>query len=230
MLLLHALLRALIKKGTLKVIDASGRTHRFGDSTQPSVTIRFHNAQSQRRIALNPMLALGEAFMDGTMTVEEGDIYDFLALAMSNIGTGHGPWLQELLTSLRRFGRRFAQYNPIGRAQANVAHHYDLSDKLYELFLDKDRQYSCAYFEHPSDSLEQAQENKKRHIAAKLRLESGQRLLDIGSGWGGLGLYLAKISGADVTGVTLSIEQQKVSQQRAQSQGLASKVHFELKD
>jgi cyclopropane-fatty-acyl-phospholipid synthase len=126
--------------------------------------------------------------------------------------------------------RRLRQHNPIGRARSNVAHHYDLKDTLYELFLDKDRQYSCAYFQTGNDTLEAAQANKKRHLAAKLLLKPGHRVLDIGSGWGGLGLYLAQIERVDVTGVTLSVEQHKVSNERAKDMGLAERVRFNLRD
>jgi cyclopropane-fatty-acyl-phospholipid synthase len=230
-MLLGLLLKSAIKTGTLDVIDATGRRHRFAGSSGPKVTIRLHDKALHTRLFVNPMLAVGEAYMNGTLTVEEGaDVYDFLALMLMNFGTGHGHWAQEMLAALRRFTRRFAQYNPIGRAQANVAHHYDLSETLYELFLDRDRQYSCAYFTHPEESLDQAQENKKRHIAAKLLLKTVCRVLDIGWGWGGLALYLAGVAGADVTGVTLSIEQQRVAAQRAQASNLANRVRFELKD
>jgi cyclopropane-fatty-acyl-phospholipid synthase len=127
--------------------------------------------------------------------------------------------------------RRLKQCNPISRARANVAHHYDLSDQLYDLFLDKDRQYSCAYFTSKDDSLEMAQENKKRRIAAKLLLDRPHlKILDIGSGWGGLGLYLAEETGADVTGVTLSVEQHKIAEARAAAAGLADRVRFHLCD
>src|SRR5207253_6072413 len=129
-----------------------------------------------------------------------------------------------------RLIRRLHQYNPVPRARRNVAHHYDLSDQLYELFLDRDRQYSCAYFRTPEDDLDTAQENKKRHIAAKLLLRPGQKVLDIGSGWGGLALYLAGECGAEVTGLTLSQEQLKVAQRRAAAAGLSDRVRFHLRD
>tara|TARA_B100000686_G_scaffold322609_2_gene376588 strand:+ start:1165 stop:2406 length:1242 start_codon:yes stop_codon:yes gene_type:complete len=230
-MLLAVLLKSIFKTGTLTVIDANGRTHRFGDNEEPHVTIRLHNKALHTRLFFNPMLAVGEAFMDETLTVEEdGDVYDFLALCLRNLGTTYGHWGQELIASLRQMTRRIAQYNPVGTAQRNVAHHYDLSDTLYGLFLDKDRQYSCAYFATSEDSLDEAQENKKRHIAAKLLLAPENRVLDIGSGWGGLALYLSRVSGADVTGVTLSTEQQTVSRDRAASIGLADRVRFKLID
>ena len=138
--------------------------------------------------------------------------------------------LQNDLRRISRFVRAFQQYNPIGKAQKNVAHHYDLSRELYELFLDEDLQYSCAYFENGDESLELAQEKKKRHIAAKLRLADGQRILDIGSGWGGLALYLARLAEVEILGVTLSEEQHKVSVARAAACGLSDRVQFQLRD
>ena len=230
-MLLAVLLKSIFKTGTLTLIDASGRTHRFGDMGAPRVTIRLHDKALHTRLFFNPMLAVGEAYMDETLTVDDdADIYDFLALCLRNLGTAHGHWVQDLAATLRRVTRRIAQHNPVGVARRNVAHHYDLSDTLYELFLDKDRQYSCAYFLTADDDLDRAQENKKRHIAAKLLLARDNRVLDIGSGWGGLALYISRISGADVTGVTLSTEQQRVSQDRAASSGLVDRVRFQLSD
>ena len=230
-MVLAVLLKSMIKTGTLTLVDAGGRTHLFGDREEPRVTVRLHDRALHTRMFLNPMLAVGEAYMDETLTIEDdADIYDFLALCLRNLGTTHGHWVQDLKAMLRRATRRIAQHNPVGIARRNVAHHYDLSDTLYALFLDKDRQYSCAYFATAEDDLDQAQENKKRHIAAKLLLASDNRVLDIGSGWGGLALYISRISGADVTGVTLSTEQQRVSQDRAASSGLVERVRFRLSD
>ena len=230
-MLLAVLLKSMIKTGTLTLVDAGGRTHRFGDMEEPRVTVRLHDRALHTRLFLNPMLAVGEAYMDETLTIEDdADIYDFLALCLCNLGTTHGHWVQDLTAMVRQATRRIAQRNPVGIARRNVAHHYDLSDTLYALFLDKDRQYSCAYFATAEDDLDQAQENKKRHIAAKLLLASDNRVLDIGSGWGGLALYISQISGADVTGVTLSTEQQRVSQERAASSGLVERVRFRLSD
>ena len=158
--------------------------------------------------------------MDGRLTMEEGTLYRFHGAGRAQLSTRleNNPWYG----LLSRIAKRIGQYNPVGQARRNVAHHYDLSDQLYDLFLDKDRQYSCAYFVDPRDSIETAQENKKRHIASKLLLTRPRlKVLDIGSGWGGLGLYLAQETGADVTGVTLSVEQHKVSEARAAEAGLA---------
>jgi cyclopropane-fatty-acyl-phospholipid synthase len=230
MLLAH-LLRHIIRRGHLTVIDSSGRTHSFGELPGPVSSIRLHTKETERRMFFNPRLALGESYMDGTLTLEQGDIYDFLSLVMGNIQTApRSKVWSPLYLGLDRWLRWLQQHNPIGRAQENVAHHYDLSATLYDLFLDADRQYSCAYFEHPSDSLELAQAQKKRHIASKLLLKPGQKVLDIGSGWGGLGLYLAQETGVDVTGLTLSVEQHKLSNERVVAAGLQDSVRFEIKD
>ena len=200
-------LTSLIRRGTLHLNLPDGITRRFGEGA-PVVSATIHDWRTLRRIALNADLALGEAWTDGTLTVEQGDIYGLLDLCMSNVGLGSGYWLRRLQIRMRRLIRPLLMHNPMGKAQRNVAHHYDLSDALYDLFLDPERQYSCAYFATPEDTLEEAQLNKMRHIANKLRLKSGQKLLDIGSGWGGLGLFMARKAGVDVTGVTLSVEQQ----------------------
>ena len=230
MLLAH-LLRHIIRRGRLTVIDASGRSYSFGELPGPISTIRIHSKALERRMFFNPRLAVGEAYMDGSLTIEQGDIYDFLSLVMGNIQTApRSAALSPLYLGLDRWARWLQQHNPVGRAQENVAHHYDLSATLYDLFLDADRQYSCAYFEHPTDDLETAQANKKRHIAAKLLLQPGQRVLDIGCGWGGLGLYLSQEAGVDVTGLTLSVEQHKIASERAVAADLQDHVRFEIQD
>jgi len=229
MLLAH-LLGHLITIGTLRVIDTDGRTHVFSGAPGPDVTIRLHDSALSRKLFFNPRLYAGEAYMDGTLTVEGGTIYDFLDLVSWNMERAPRHPLRPFYAGFGKFLRGLQQYNPIHRSRANVAHHYDLSERLYELFLDKDQQYSCAYFADPSDDLETAQLNKKRHLAAKLLLEPGQRVLDIGSGWGGLALYLARECGVEVTGLTLSTEQHKVATQRAAAAGLGDRVRFHLKD
>jgi cyclopropane-fatty-acyl-phospholipid synthase len=182
------------------------------------------------RIALRPRLALGEAYMDGRLTLEQGDLYDLLDLLGRNIAAVEATPVVRWSYTLQRWFRALEQYNPIGKAQKNVAHHYDLKDQLYDFFLDRDRQYSCAYFKTGNEPLETAQDDKKRHIAAKMLLKPGQRVLDIGSGWGGMGLYLAHEFGVDVTGVTLSTEQHVVSSRRALEGGIADRVRFKLLD
>jgi cyclopropane-fatty-acyl-phospholipid synthase len=230
-MLLSQLLRHIIRRGRLTVIDAAGRSYSFGELPGPVSTIRLHTKALERRMFFNPRMAVGEAYMDGTLTLEQGDIYDFLSLVMGNIQTApRSAALSPLYLGLDRWARWLQQHNPIGRAQENVAHHYDLSATLYDLFLDADRQYSCAYFEHPTDDLETAQANKKRHIASKLLLKPGQKVLDIGCGWGGLGLYLSRETGVDVTGLTLSVEQHKIASERAVAAGIEDRVRFEIQD
>ncbi|MEX1109693.1 MAG: class I SAM-dependent methyltransferase, partial [Dongiaceae bacterium] len=194
------------------------------------MTIRLHDRRIERQLLTNPKLHFGEAYMDGRITVEEGTLADMLDLLTRNMAAIESGGMQPIRNWLGKAFHFVFTHNPVGRAQKNVAHHYDLSGALYDLFLDQDRQYSCAYFMTDNDSLEVAQHNKKLHIAAKLLLAPGQKLLDIGSGWGGLGLYLAKLEQVDITGVTLSTEQQKVSQARAVEAGLNDRVHFHLRD
>jgi cyclopropane-fatty-acyl-phospholipid synthase len=194
------------------------------------VTIRFHDHTVGRDLLLNGPLKLGECFMDGRLTVEDASLYDFLELLGYNITAAPPHPIFKIGDIVGRGLRLFRQYNPLWKSRQNVAHHYDLSDTLYNLFLDNDRQYSCAYFNDPSDPLEDAQANKKRHLASKLRLEPGQKVLDIGCGWGGLALYLAQEADVDVTGITLSIEQLRVAERRAQAMGVSNRVKFELID
>ncbi len=230
-MLLARLLRRMITKGCLTVVDATGRRHSFGQpGSEPAVTIRLHDRALHAKLFVQPYLYLGEAYMDGTLTIEDGTLRDFLMLCGLNLESYEPSWIERLGRRIGYLARPIMQYNPIGRARRNVAHHYDLSGQLYDLFLDRDRQYSCAYFQSPNYSLDQAQDAKKRHIAAKLLLEPGQKVLDIGSGWGGLAIYLAQTADVDVTGVTLSEEQHKVSNRRAQEAGLADRVRFLLKD
>jgi cyclopropane-fatty-acyl-phospholipid synthase len=223
-----ALLRSIVQDGSLCVIDSGGRRHIIGDGSPPEATLRLTSKASEYTLALNPALSVGEAYMDGRLVIEEGSLYDFLDVVARNYGRGEQSWWLDLLS---RLGKGLKQANPVSRARRNVAHHYDLSSTLYDIFLDADRQYSCAYFKSPEESLETAQENKKQHIAAKLRLEQpGLKVLDIGSGWGGLGLYLAETFGAEVTGVTLSSEQHSLSTERATRSPAGERVRFELRD
>ncbi|MBS0537943.1 MAG: class I SAM-dependent methyltransferase [Proteobacteria bacterium] len=230
-MLLAKVLAGVVGEGRLTIIDAAGRTHRIqGARPGPEATIKIHTSWTGIRLALRPRLAFGEAYMDGTLTVEDGDIYDVMELLGRNIAAVDATPLLRFSYGLQRVLRFVQQYNPIGKAERNVAHHYDLDDKLYDFFLDRDRQYSCAYFKTGNETLEQAQEDKKRHIAAKLCLQPGQKVLDIGSGWGGMALFLAREYGVDVTGVTLSKEQLAVSSRRALEAGLADRVRFKLLD
>jgi cyclopropane-fatty-acyl-phospholipid synthase len=229
-MLFARVLQQTIKIGRLTLIDATGKAHVFQGGPGPSQTIRLHDRSLHWRLLLNPKLAFGEAWMDEKITCEDGTIYDVLDLLGRNLAHLEQHPSQAWREKLGRLARLLHSYNPVGRSRRNVAHHYDLSGALYDLFLDKDRQYSCAYFGSDNDNLETAQANKKLHLAAKLRLEPGQKLLDIGSGWGGLALYLARIAGVDATGVTLSTEQHKMSQERAAAAGLSDRVRFFLRD
>ena len=230
-MLLAKVLTRLLDEGQLTIVDAAGRSHRIdGTRPGPAVTIRIHSWWTAIRLVIRPRLAFGESYMNGKLTVDQGDIYGLLDLLGRNIAAIDSTPVVRLSFALQRFLRFIEQYNPIGRAQRNVAHHYDLNDQLYDFFLDRDRQYSCAYFTAPEVTLEQAQLDKKRHIAAKLLLKPGDRVLDIGSGWGGMGLFLAEQFGAEVTGVTLSKEQHAVSSRRALEGGVADRVRFKLLD
>ena len=227
---LEILLRRIVEHGDLSLITHNGTTFRFGDGEGPPVVARLADRKLERQLALDPHHAVGEAYMDGRLIMEQGRIYDLLALVLEN-AMAHPPprWAQSLDVA-RFLTRRLAQFNPAGRSRRNVAHHYDIDGSIYDLFLDADRQYSCAYFNDPDTPLEAAQKAKKRHLAAKLAVSEGQHVLDIGSGWGGLGIYLAETAGCIVDGVTLSVEQLKISEARARRAGLANAVHFRLQD
>ncbi len=232
-MLLARILQRFVTVGRLRLIDAHGKEHLFGaPGAEPSATIRLHDPALHWKLGLTPKLGVGEAYMDGKLTVEDGTIVDLFEVLGRNLkNLERDDALGRMSAWIRRnITRPLQQNNPVERAHRNVAHHYDLSDDLFDLFLDDDRQYSCAYFATPNSSLEQAQADKKRHIASKLLLEPGMRVLDIGSGWGGMGLYLAREADVEVTGVTLSKEQHQVSNRRAQEAGLSDRVQFHLKD
>jgi cyclopropane-fatty-acyl-phospholipid synthase len=226
--MLRGFLSKFIRRGSMAVTTASGASYTFGDDTGLPVAVRFVTADAQRKVLLNPELGLGEAYMDGEFVVERGTIADALAVLLDQPDVL--PRWAKPQWQLRYLTRYLKQFNLRGRARSNVSHHYDLDGRLYSLFLDADRQYSCAYFETPDSSLDDAQLAKKRHIAAKLLTRRGHRVLDIGSGWGGLGLYLAEIAGCDVTGITLSSEQLQVANARAAEKGLSKTARFMLQD
>ena len=228
--LISNFLNRLIMKGSLTVVFPDGRAVHYGESSSSPVIVRFHARSLSRKLLINPDLALGEAYTDGTLTVDEDDLCGLIELLVVNLAHQPDVWHYRWLARFRWLYRRLAQFNPAERAQRNVAHHYDLSGALYDLFLDADRQYSCAYFRNPDDSLEAAQENKKALIATKLLLEPGQRVLDIGCGWGGLGLHLVNEHGVRVIGVTLSREQHRIAEERAAAAGLARRAQFRLQD
>ncbi|MGH6891132.1 MAG: class I SAM-dependent methyltransferase [Dongiaceae bacterium] len=218
-----------IRQGRVILIDHRGRARTFGRGN-PEVTVRLADAATDRALAFNPWLKVGEAYMEGKLTIEQGSLYDLIDIGMANaLDVDHAPW-QRLVAGFLTIARWWHQHNPIGIARQHVAHHYDLSRRLFELFLDEGMQYSCAYFLEPGMSLAEAQAAKMRHIAAKLLLEPGQRVLDIGCGWGGLAIYLARSTGAEVVGVTLSKEQYEVATQRARDEGVDGQVTFKLQD
>ena len=221
--------RAIVKRGQLQVTTSRGTGFTVGDGTGTRVAVRFTSPRAERAVLLNPELKLGEAYMDGTFVVEQGSIADFFQLILSQDRMNKGPRWARPRARARHQWRRLQQHNPRRRAQRNVSHHYDLDARLYSLFLDSDRQYSCAYFESPTATLDDAQLAKKRHLVAKLLLrDPGKRVLDIGSGWGGLALYLAQVASARVTGITLSHEQLDIARGRAGEQGLD--VEFRMQD
>ncbi|MFT3987261.1 class I SAM-dependent methyltransferase [Aestuariivirga sp.] len=230
MLLLDRAMRSVIKTGTLRVIDADGQAHEYGGTPGPRATVRLKDKALHRALVFNPELRAGEAYMDGTLVLEEGTIRDLLTLYAVNRTRLRGQPSQRVLRGSLKKMRGLFQRNVAARSRSNVAHHYDLSNDLYKLFLDDGLNYSCAYYRSPDDTLETAQRNKLRHIAAKLDLKSGQRVLDIGSGWGSMAIYLAEAAQVDVTGVTLSVEQHALATQRAAERGLSDRVRFELRD
>ena len=224
--------RQFIRVGHLTIVDADGRRHEFQGSDGPRATIRLTDRSLHHRLFFAPQMAVGEGYMDGGLVMEDGtDLAGFLDLCMRNVGRTETESIQWTLRWVRNLRAAFRHWNPVGAAQRKVSHHYDLSDQLFDLFLDSDRQYSCAYFLNPTDDIETAQHNKKVHIAAKLRARPGHRVLDIGSGWGGLGLFLAgRHASLSVDGVTLSREQHRVSNARAEAAGVAERVKFHLRD
>jgi cyclopropane-fatty-acyl-phospholipid synthase len=230
--MLEMIFRNWLCKGCLRIIDTKGNILTFGETAAPSkVTLRFHDAGLPLKLMGDFTLALGEAYMNEGFTIEEGTLYELLELLSINYQAfPQTTWFESIEQFFAPVLKKIQQYNPLSRARKNVAHHYDLSAQLYKLFLDKDMQYSCAYFRHPNDTLEVAQLEKKRHIAAKLLLRPGMRVLDIGCGWGGMALYLAQNYGVEVVGLTLSEEQLKIAVQRAAEAGMAHKVKFYLRD
>jgi len=227
---LSHMLRSFVRIGTLKVIDADGRTQVFAGTPGPSVTMRLTDRSLYRKLFLNPELHAGEAYMDGRMRFEDSTLRDFPTLfSINRLSLGSYP-LQKLLRAVSRGLKRLQQANRVDQARKNVAHHYDLGNDFYKQFLDEGMNYSCAYFLSDDETLEQAQKNKHRLIAAKLDLKPGLRLLDIGSGWGDLALYLATLENVDVTGVTLSKEQYTLSNEKARRLGLSNRVRFHLRD
>jgi len=225
---ISSLLNEMVRSGRLDIVDMAGQVQSFGSGDNgPHVTVRFNDRLLPLKLLLNPSLALGEAYMDGRLTIEQGSLREFLHLLTQDLDVLDNRLVQRLRAWL---GRKLPVRNHRKRSRANVSHHYDLSGALYDLFLDADRQYSCAYFDDGCETLEEAQAAKKRHIAAKLLLQPGCKVLDIGSGWGGLALEFAGCSGAEVHGISLSAEQVEAARARARAAGLDRSVRFELSD
>jgi cyclopropane-fatty-acyl-phospholipid synthase len=228
--LFRSMMGSFVRRGTLSVGMPDGSTLEFGDGSTPSAHVDIHAAATIRRLLLFPELALGEAYMNGDITVPEDDLDPLLSVVMGNFDTAERLWWQRWHSRLRLSARRVMQNNLPWLARRNVAHHYDLSGEFFDLFLDEDRQYSCAYFRALDDTLEAAQRNKKHHIARKLRLSPDMRVLDIGCGWGGLAITLARDYGATVTAITLSEEQLKVARTRVRDLALEDRVDVQLAD
>lgn len=231
MALISRLIGTLLTKGRITLIQPGGARETYGPGGGKELTVRFADKRVAFDLVRNPRLALGEAYMDGRLIIEDGTILDLLELIVGanrweDGGKGRAILRKGKIKGLKKLLRR----NKPSSSRRNVAHHYDLKDELYELFLDGDRQYSCAYFTDPANSLEQAQADKKAHIAAKLYLKPGMKVLDIGSGWGGTALYLNRVADVDVLGITLSEEQLKVARRRAEEAGVSDRVKFELVD
>jgi cyclopropane-fatty-acyl-phospholipid synthase len=229
MALIGRFIEQILPVGSITIVQPDGDRETYGPGGGSHVAVRLHDRRAAMELFRNPRLKLGELYMDGRVTIEEGTILDLLELIV-----GAKPWEQGKRKALgkgkARWLKRFFRRNDPTKSRRNVAHHYDIGNQLYELFLDRDLQYSCAYFTDPSNSLEQAQEDKKAHIAAKLYLKPGQRVLDIGCGWGGMALYLNRVADVDVLGITLSEEQLKIARRRAEEAGVSDRVKFQLVD
>ena len=228
--MLERMLKSFVKTGKLTIIRADGTRFAAGNvanGSDPDIVLRLKKRWTEFKIAINPDLYFGEAYMDGTVEIEQGTLAGLLDLWGRNLEIGPPTFPSRATKAVRR---AYQQANSRRAARRNVARHYDLSEALFRSFLDSDMQYSCAYFREPGLSLEAAQAAKKHHIAAKLLIEPGQSILDIGSGWGGLALFLAQAADISVLGVTLSEEQLAAATKRAQEAGVTHKVKFELRD
>ena len=228
--MLFSVLKKLNFDGTLEIIDSNETTYKFG-SSNPQVRIRLKNKSIERKLFFNPNLHIGEAYMNEELIIEKGTIEEFLNLITNCyedfISNNKFYKFYEYLSSIFM---PLQQINQLVNSKNNVAHHYDINEDLYKLFLDKDMQYSCAYFHNPNISLEQAQKDKKEHIIRKLQIDKNMSVLDIGCGWGGMAIEIAKSTGAKVKGITLSENQFKTASERAQKEGLSDKVTFALQD
>ena len=228
---LVSFLNSLFKHDGFELIDSNSKKYVIGKpSREKPISLKLLDPKLMQKLLLYPDLYFGEAYMDGSLVIENGNITEFLDLAFKNIGRGNINSYGAVIKKLRGTYRYLTSFNKIAKSKENVAHHYDISEKLYDLFLDENRQYSCAYFKNENDTLEQAQNNKIHHIIKKLNIQPNQKVLDIGSGWGTLALAIAKETQASVTGITLSENQFKYSKNKAKEMNLSNKVDFKLID
>jgi cyclopropane-fatty-acyl-phospholipid synthase len=239
MLVLDKLLTRSIRHGALELVDPSGARRRYGEPTAQPVIVRLGDDATARAIGRNPALGAGEAYMDGRLTFEQGTIWNLVDLLGRNLRWDRDNSLRVSLWGQARVAAWWDQRNYRTRARRNVAHHYDLGDDLYDLFLDRERQYSCAYFADDNrgtgplgegSDLDRAQRDKMARIAAKLDLKPGQRVLDIGCGWGGLSRFLHRVAGVEVVGVTLSTEQHATAIRRSVEEGMGDALTYRLMD
>jgi len=219
-----------VKIGQIRVTFASGRHEIYGDGSEDLIAIRFATKKMQRQLILNPDLKIGEGYMNGDLVIEKGNIFDFLSLMARNGNRKHLPIFFKIVFVGMFLINRVKNFWRAATEKRDVAHHYDLDDKLFELFLDDDWQYTCAYFENDEQTLNEAQLAKKRHVTAKLRAGEGDSVLEMGCGWGGLALYIAEMSKAHVTAVTLSENQVKIAKKRAENRGLEKLTEFRLQN
>src|SRR6478609_7873874 len=229
MSMIGRLIDKLLTRGSVTLLTPGKEPRTYGQGSGRHLTVRITDRKVAFDILKSPSLGVGEAYMDGRLVIEDGTILDLLEMVQESNRWEDAAEAKALGRDLKRLFRKLKRNDPT-RSRSNVAHHYDLNDELYELFLEDDKQYSCAYFTDPAKSLEQAQADKKAHIAAKLALEHGPRVLDIGSGWGGMALYLNKVADVDVLGITLSERQLTIARKRAAAAGVSKHVKFELID
>ncbi len=228
---LVSFLNSLFKHDGFELIDSNSKKYVIGKpSREKPISLKLLDPKLMQKLLLYPDLYFGEAYMDGSLVIENGNITEFLDLAFKNIGRGNINSYGAVIKKLRGTYRYLTSFNKIAKSKENVAHHYDISEKLYDLFLDENRQYSCAYFKNENDTLQQAQNNKIHHIIKKLNIQPNQKVLDIGSGWGTLALAIAKETQASVTGITLSENQFEYSKNKAKEMNLSNKVDFKLID
>ena len=224
-------LNGLVKEDGFELVDANSKSYLIGKPKKENpIRFKILDKKLHWKLLLNPDLYLGEAYTNGSIVIENGTLTEFLDIALKNVGRQSTNSITNVLEKFRRIYRYITNFNLIGKSKENVAHHYDISNKFYDLFLDEKRQYSCAYFKNEDDTLEVAQNNKIDHIIKKLNLKPNQKVLDIGCGWGTLALDMAKKTQCEVVGITLSKNQLEYAQQKAKEMNLKNQVEFRLAD